>query len=173
MKFARQKEGFPSAPQDTWQCTHGMAQIRTQQSRLFNGRIPSAQPLLRPESRVFTPKRCVSPKFASFQSAQESRLSCGISVAFSFPNESRIFKSWRSVLASAKQFNRLRWHKQTTVHPWFKVYQRQTQKHRGGLDCVSRHSTRSVLAASKRVLQYTQEGHTPNKIEPGALSVQS
>ena len=33
-KFACQKEDVPSVLRDTWQCTHGMARIRTQQPRL-------------------------------------------------------------------------------------------------------------------------------------------
>ena len=127
------KGDIPSVPQANWQCNHDMARIRPRWSRLFDGCAPSAPPEMRPESRVFIPKRRVYPKFAFFQSGLASRL------PDKYQSRFHCQKTHPMKVASLKQYHlcfskrsgvqslllqissTVHWHKQATNHSWLKA----------------------------------------------------
>ena len=131
-----------------------------QWTHLFDtARVASGKPRLHS-------KRRVPPKIAS-STRPKSRLLHRAKAASSsqktHPYKRRVFKAvlplrpqnWRSVLASAIQF------KSTLAQaddcpPLAQSTPTANSKHREGLDCVSRHSTRSILAASKSSTVHSQ-----------------
>ena len=52
------------------------------------------------------------------------------------------------------------WHKQTTVYPWFNSTPTTISEHRGGLDCVSRHSRWFSLVALKGFTVHSRRPHS-------------
>ena len=126
--FTRQRKDVPSTLPDMWQRAQNADLCLTKTASLQRTRLFSrakAAPSQQSESRVFT-LQTASLQESRFFSKLIDASSLRVRTASLEQHDPCVYKTYiQSLLLQIS--STVHWHKQTTVHPWFKVHQQPAQ----------------------------------------------